>query len=1179
MIVASEQMNRYFEDLEKRALKEFDLANAARHKNFDPKPSVEISLARNIGERVEGLVAAVHPEIKGKGIAERITELEKEFEPGDWRVGFTLCKEVAEGKFIQIPEKLQLLELSARLGLAYMTQGTVSAPLEGLIGVTEKQRMDGGKYIAVHYAGPIRAAGGTAAAISVVLVDFARKTLGYGVYDPTEEEIKRYYHELELYNDRVSRLQYFPSEEETEFVVKFLPIELNGSPTTKKEVALYKTAGRVETPKIRGGMCLVLGEGVAQKAKKLLGGLKKLGPEFGMEDWVSNLSELVDFQKKIHSGSSASSSSSDEKAKVAPSFTYLRDAVGGRPIISFPSHPYGFRIRYGRTRVSGVEAFGFNTAAALILNKFLAIGTQLKIERPGKGCTVSVCEVLRGPVVKLADGSVVRVDTKEDYEKFKKEISEVIFLGDVLVNYGAFLEHKHLLVPAPFVEEWWVLELKKASAENPEFSSFYKNPFQAVGYDLAFELSKKYGIPIHPEYTFFWKLLSVDDIRKIIKSFETGKIQTLGGGSIVLKMEDEIKDVLERAIIPHKIVSGQIVLEERAARPILDSLGYDGSFNKIKELLQEQKTMTVSEAKPLDVLGIINSVAPYKVYDVSGYTMGARMGRPEKANMRKMKTSPHILFPVGDQGGRLRSINAAYDEGYVKTSFPLYFCEKCNLLTIYGVCDSCGGIAKERRVCKVCKKYTSEEEHCNTPTAYYDNRVVDIVFLVKKALERLQNGNSGFGSKYSNLPPVLKGVRGTSNRRHVVERIEKGVLRAENSVYVNKDGTIRMDVTQLPITHFKPSEIGTSVEKLKSMGYSFDIDGKPLTEPGQILEIKPQDVILPASKVLPEADLSKIILNITKFLDDLLEKMYGFPKYYNAQSVDDLAGILCIALAPHTSAGTLCRVIGFSKTQGGLAHPILHAATRRDCDGDEVGFMLLLDGFLNFSHEYLPDLRGTKNMDCPLVLALALDTSLVDDEVYSMDRVWSYPLDFYYSTYNFPYPSDVKIGIIENTLEKPEQYEGYGFTHPVIDLNDGVPVSSYKLLPTMAEKVEKQMEIAFKVRAIESSKVAQLVIERHFIRDIKGNLRKFSQQVFRCISCNEKYRRVPLIGKCPACGGDIVLTIHEGSVVKYVDQCLNLGTKYNVEPYLMQTLDLLKERIESVFGKEKEKQQFLKSFF
>jgi DNA polymerase II large subunit len=95
------------------------------------------------------------------------------------------------------------------------------------------------------------------------------------------------------------------------------------------------------------------------------------------------------------------------------------------------------------------------------------------------------------------------------------------------------------------------------------------------------------------------------------------------------------------------------------------------------------------------------------------------------------------------------------------------------------------------------------------------------------------------------------------------------------------------------------------------------------------------------------------------------------------------------------------------------------------------------------------------------------------------------------------------------------------------------------------------------------------------MKDTKGNLRKFSQQEFRCVECNEKFRRPPLTGKCLKCGGKLIFTVSEGFVVKYLEASIALAEKYNVSTYLKQTLELLKQRVESVFGKEKERQEGL----
>ena len=123
------------------------------------------------------------------------------------------------------------------------------------------------------------------------------------------------------------------------------------------------------------------------------------------------------------------------------------------------------------------------------------------------------------------------------------------------------------------------------------------------------------------------------------------------------------------------------------------------------------------------------------------------------------------------------------------------------------------------------------------------------------------------------------------------------------------------------------------------------------------------------------------------------------------------------------------------------------------------------------------------------------------------------------------------------------------------------------------------MLLAEKIRAVEADAVAALVIERHFIRDIRGNLTKFSKQQFRCVACNEKFRRPPLAGKCSKCDGKIIFTISEGSIVKYLQPSIDLIKKYHVSPYLKQNIELTQMRIESLFGKEAEKQEGLGKWF
>jgi len=345
------------------------------------------------------------------------------------------------------------------------------------------------------------------------------------------------------------------------------------------------------------------------------------------------------------------------------------------------------------------------------------------------------------------------------------------------------------------------------------------------------------------------------------------------------------------------------------------------------------------------------------------------------------------------------------------------------------------------------------------------------------------------------------------------------------------------------------------------------------------VELKPQDVILPSSSPdVPEEGADSILFRVANFIDDLLEKFYGVDRFYNLKEKKDLVGHLVVGLSPHTCAGIVCRIVGFSQMQGLVAHPYLHSIMRRDCDGDEAGVMFLMDALLNFSRKLLGSHRGA-TQDEPLVLTSHLLPTEVDDQVYNLCTAWEYPLEFYHACEEYKYPWDVKIDTVQNFLDNPDTFKGYGFTHPTSNINSGVLCSSYKLLPTMKEKVEGQMELANKIRAVDKHDVARLVIERHFIRDLKGNLRKFSMQQFRCVNCNDKFRRPPLVGKCTKCGGKLIFTISEGSVTKYLSHTIFLSEQYNLPPYSKQAIDLLRQRVDSVFMRDPEKQAGLKDFF
>ena len=1190
----SVNIKKYFEKIDSDVKQSYDLATTARKKGLDAEETVSIPLAKNMAERVVGLVSIAAPQLMGTNITSRIAELEKEYGLLDWRVGFRIAEEVAKKTFCTFKDQQEAMEVGIRVGFAYLTLGIVSAPLEGFIGLDIKKRKDGVEYFALKYAGPIRGAGGTAAATSVILADYVRVKMGYAAYDPDEKEISRYVTEIHDYHERVTNLQYFPSDEELKFMAAHLPVEIDGDPTETFEVSNYKDLPRIKTNLIRGGVALVMAEGLCQKALKLWKRLSKWGPSLGLE-W-SFLEQFLKVKEKVHTASSDKKEDAPAGGKkvVKPNNTFIMDLVAGRPILTHPLGVGGFRLRYGRTRTSGFSAAALHPATLIVLEKYIAIGTQLKMERPGKGATVTVCEVLEGPIVRLNSGTVLQLKTEEEARQYNKEVEEVLFLGDILFNYGDFSENGQNLVPAGYCPEWWALESEKAI-----FSLFQKDPLLHAAKLLGlteerlteliyspllsfpteeetFKISTKLTVPLHPDYTFYWKLVSGEEILLLRKWLQEGKIKTDEKGikKIILPFDNhndlhlKAKSILNFIGVLHEVINKENIILNRKQAAIFS---WSFNFKTQKEL--EQVELNLLSAAKKDGLEMINSFSCFPIKDKAGTFIGARMGRPEKAKMRHLTGSPQVMFPVGEEGGRLRSFQSALETGKIRSTFPFYYCLNCKKEMIYPHCEECGGKNQQKYSCRFCGDL--EKETCrHGPANTYKTTDLDIHYFFNKAQARLGE---------ISVPDLIKGVRGTSNKSHFVEHLAKGILRAKHNIYVNKEGTTRFDCTELPITHFKPKEINTSITKLKEIGYQEDIYGQELNEDNQVLELKPQDLILPGFDSIEES-APKVLFRVANFIDNLLVKFYGLTPFYNLKKEEDLVGHLVVGLAPHISAGLIGRIIGFSQTQGLLAHPMYHAGLRRDCDGDEAAVMLLMDALLNFSRQFLPNTRGS-TMDAPLVITSVLNPAEIDDQVHGMDVVWKYPLEFYEATLEMKKPWEVKSGVEQKKVElladrlgTEKQYEGFGFTHPVENFNKGVQCSAYKTLPSMEEKLFGQMEIAKKVRAVDMDDVAKLVIQKHFLKDIKGNLRKFSMQQFRCVKCNAKYRRPPLINKCSSCGGKLIFTISHGSVIKYLALSLKLAKKYDFSPYLKQNLYLLEANVDQVFGREKDKQAGLGEF-
>jgi len=1136
--IASEEMHEYFNELEARLQEAIEVANRARARGGDPKPEVEIPLAKDLADRVENLIGV-------PGVAAKLRELETEMSREE--VALEIGKQVAEGVVGDFSNKKDAVEAAIRVSMATLTEGVVAAPIEGIDKVELGKNDDGSEYIQIFYSGPIRSAGGTAQALSVLVGDYVRRGIGVDRYKPRPEEVERYVEEIMIYK-RVASLQYTPSEEEIRMIVQNCPVCIDGDPTEEAEVEGHRNLERIGTNRVRGGMCLVLAEGLALKAPKVKKHVNKL--KMDGWDWLDTL---------IGGAKSGGDEQADEKPVIKPKDKYIRDLIAGRPVFSHPSRPGGFRLRYGRSRNTSFAAAGINPATMVLLDDFVSNGTQLKVERPGKAAAMSAVDSIEGPTVRLRSGDLIRIDNMEEAYALRPEVETLVDIGEILINYGDFLENNHLLMPSPYVFEWWHYDYEANCPEKiPEDE--LKNPSAT----LALRLAEEFNVPLHPKFTYLWHDISRREF-EALRNFVVLK-GNYSADEDILKLplneawDEGIKPVLEKLLVLHRVAAGNILVGE--ALPFIFCLGLDPALN-------EKASMPDTD----DMVEAVNSLSGFKVYPRAPSRIGARMGRPEKSNLRKMSPAAQVLFPLGNTGGNTRNLVASADYmtsmngkiGEIEVEMGIRECPACRKEAHFWRCD-CGEYTLPRLFCPRCKidvRGAKTCPKCGRKSSSVANVKLDFRSLYKRAFENL-----GEREKQD----MIKGVKRLMNGQMTPEPLEKGILRAKHGVFTFKDGTIRYDMSDIPLTHIRADELGITAAKLRELGYREDIYGKPLERDDQLVCLKVQDLVI-------SYDGGEYLLRIAQYVDELLVKYYNIEPYYNAETIYDLVGALLMGLAPHTSAGVLGRLIGFTKASVGYAHPFFHASKRRNCDGDEDCVMLLMDGILNFSRSYLPDKRGGK-MDAPLVLTTRIDPKEVDKEAHNIDVLARYPLEFYRATEEIKNPTELEnlMDLVSGRLGTPEQYEHFMFTHDTTDIAAGPLNSSYKTLGSMIEKMEAQLSLAERIRAVDAPDVAERVLKSHFLPDLIGNLRSFSRQKMRCIKCGEKFRRPPLSGACPKCGGNVILTVHEGSVRKYLEVSKEVAEKYGVSAYTRQRIELLDHDIDSLFENHKIKQMGLSDF-
>ena len=1296
------EIESYQKWLDTKTQEVYDIARIAKAKGLDFSTEIEIPRAADLASRTEKLLEEY---LKGLEIENDLREilLNTDRESASIQIGV----DVAKRMHARDGDLREAIDCGLRVGLAVLTEAVLVAPLDGIGAVRILNNSDGSEFLSIDFCGPIRAAGGTAQAMCVLIGDMIRRELGIGRYTPSTSEVERVKEEFGLY--RVG-LQYKPPPEEVEIIVRACPVMINGEETEKQECAGFKEVNNIQNEngsfrtRVRGGVLLVIGEGLCLKAPKIVKHTERLE--------ISGWEFISQFAKK---GKEDTSKSKSFHSRQIPEISrYMDDVIAGRPIFGEPCEPGGFRLRYGRSRATGLAAAGLNPVSMEAAGGFLSVGTQMKIERPGKACAVTPCTDIEGPMVILDDGEFRRVDTINEWGAIKDRVVSVWDNGEILMGFGEFLENNKSLVPSAYNRDWWAADLIEALDHPSKVSEFSKImnidtsqlpdglPFNGAvarggedplerdwrkrawylylrDLDLSWLQSKKigesFGTAVPPPWNLWWSDLPLSIVDPLIESLigstlgEEGlriigasdgwghgpstdagnplepefdkwpswmsvaehgitksSLLTLGlshmhsNGDIVIPRNWEgllegLGLIIESGVVNRSVDSDNhindrlgrvksakeiVKVEEERKRELEGRRGVarvrattvamqEGKGTLETEAIGEEASQAIEDPGPADSvelgksisliddhivdgsLWLVRKVSSCRWEDSATCRIGARMGRPEKSGVREMKPMVHALYPIAESGGPQRLLGASSSKGSIRVQMGPRICTVCGSESPHIRCHN----RPDPNVAKECGGRTEERKRRGGNR----RRKGEFTTVPISSIMEVKRRSLGLDK----LPSKIKAVKGLVSIGQSPEPLEKGILRAKHGVSVFRDGTSRYDMSDVPVTHFKPVEIGTPWESLANLGYTHDIRGDELKSNHQMLELLPQDFI-------PSIRSKEHLLATCGFVDELLVRFYGMDPFYSASSEIDLVGRLAIGLAPHTSGGVLCRIIGWTSSSAGYAHPLFHAAKRRNCDGDEDSIMMLMDGLLNFSKEILPAGRGGR-MDAPLVLTTRLNPMEIDKEALNVDCSWNYSRAFYEASLSQPHPNEASalVDLVSDRLGSIGDLRGYGWTHDSGELDSGPVNSAYKTLVSMTDKMGEQLALGSRLRSVSVDRVASQVIESHFLPDMRGNMMAFTRQKVRCVKCGHSYRRMPLAGKCiqraggisrgprfsssddgaATCGGNVVLTVSEGAVRKYIEVTKEVMENYGVDDYTKQRVGWMSNSVDSLFNNDR----------
>ena len=162
---------------------------------------------------------------------------------------------------------------------------------------------------------------------------------------------------------------------------------------------------------------------------------------------------------------------------------------------------------------------------------------------------------------------MVRVRDVEHAASLAAHLDSILYLGDILISFGDFLENNHKLVPSAYVEEWWVQDfaqkfhkrystLESGASDlgmsQAKIEKILEDPLRAFpSFSEAQKICQVMQVPLHPKYLFYWDQITPAELLLLWESLKVNENE----GIISLRGRTALKSTLERLGVEHSRLS------------------------------------------------------------------------------------------------------------------------------------------------------------------------------------------------------------------------------------------------------------------------------------------------------------------------------------------------------------------------------------------------------------------------------------------------------------------------------------------------------------------------------------------------------------------------------------------------------------------------------------------------